>query len=114
MSSVKGQVHAAHSMQYACVPSSCRQEGAGGSRCNPETIVSISPSSLAGAQVAHVSGDVEFLEPKEGKVTRGWAAAPVATTADFSHGSWFWTQFSGGLNYQVHGTSMQLHAPCST
>ena len=51
--------------------------------------------------MAHVSGDVEFLEPKEGRVARGWAAAQVATTADFSHGSWFWTQVSGGLNYQV-------------
>lgn len=49
-----------------------------------------------------MTGDVEFLESKEGRVARGWAAAQVATTADFSHGSWFWDQFSGGLNYQVH------------
>lgn len=25
----------------------------------------------------------------------------VATTTDFSHNSFFWTHFSGGLNYQV-------------
>ena len=38
---------------------------------------------------------------RTGKVPRGWAAAQVATSADFAHGSWFWTHFSGGLNYQV-------------
>ena len=55
------------------------------------------------SQVAHVVGDVEFLQAdqKTGKVPRGWAAAQVATSADFAHGSWFWTHFSGGLNYQV-------------
>eukprot|EP00884_Botryococcus_braunii_P009658 jgi/Botrbrau1/18694/Bobra.0386s0021.1 len=54
-------------------------------------------------QVAHITPDVEYLasEAGSGKVNRGWAAAQVATTADFSHGSWFWTHFSGGLNYQV-------------
>ena len=48
-------------------------------------------------------GDVEFLQADQqtGKVPRGWAAAQVATSADFAHGSWFWTHFSGGLNYQV-------------
>ena len=52
-------------------------------------------------QVAHVTGEVHFPKTKEGKVDMGWAAGQVATTADFSHGSWFWTHFSGGLNYQV-------------
>jgi fatty acid desaturase len=52
-------------------------------------------------QVAHVVPDVEYLQHTNGKVARGWAAAQVATTADFSHGSWFWTHISGGLNYQV-------------
>nr|ADB81956.1 delta 5 desaturase [Lobosphaera incisa]AEU04699.1 fatty acid delta-5-desaturase [Lobosphaera incisa]AID50177.1 delta-5 fatty acid desaturase [Lobosphaera incisa] len=53
-------------------------------------------------QVAHVTSDVSYLEAdKTGKVPRGWAAAQAATTADFAHGSWFWTQISGGLNYQV-------------
>lgn len=51
--------------------------------------------------MAHITGDVEFLDSTGGKVQRGWAAGQVATTADFSHGSWLWTQFSGGLNYQV-------------
>lgn len=47
--------------------------------------------------------DVEYLQadPATGKVARGWAAAQVATSADFAHGSWFWTHVSGGLNYQV-------------
>ncbi len=52
-------------------------------------------------QVAHVTGEVQFPKTKEGKVDMGWAAGQVATTADFSHNSWFWTHFSGGLNYQV-------------
>lgn len=48
-------------------------------------------------------GEVEFLQADTatGKVARGWAAAQVATSADFAHGSWFWTHISGGLNYQV-------------
>ena len=51
-------------------------------------------------------GDVEFLqaEQKTGKVPRGWAAAQVATSADFAHESWFWTHFSGGLNYQARNS----------
>ena len=60
-------------------------------------------------QVAHVVEKVEFpVANKEGEggggrvsVAKGWAAAQVATTADFSHDSWFWTHFSGGLNHQV-------------
>ncbi|CAK0758443.1 hypothetical protein CVIRNUC_002620 [Coccomyxa viridis] len=52
-------------------------------------------------QVAHVTGDVQFPSTKDSHVAMGWAAAQAATTADFSHGSWFWTHFSGGLNYQV-------------
>ena len=51
---------------------------------------------------------MEFLQAdqKTGKVPRGWAAAQVATSADFAHGSWFWTHFSGGLNYQARGATM--------
>lgn len=56
---------------------------------------------FAPAQVAHVTGEVQFPKTKDGQVGMGWAAGQVATTADFSHGSWFWTHFSGGLNYQV-------------
>ena len=53
------------------------------------------------AQVAHVTGEVQFPKTEDGRVDLGWAAGQVATTADFSHGSWFWMHFTGGLNYQV-------------
>ncbi len=52
-------------------------------------------------QVAHVTPDVAFLQQKDGMLAHDWATAQVATTADFAHGSFFWTHFSGGLNYQV-------------
>ena len=54
-------------------------------------------------QVAHVVDDVSYpaRDPATGRVPLGWAAGQVATTADFCHGSWFWTHVSGGLNYQV-------------
>lgn len=52
-------------------------------------------------QVAHVTPDVAFLQQKDGMLAQDWATAQVATTADFAHGSFFWTHFSGGLNYQV-------------
>ena len=52
--------------------------------------------------MAHVTGEVNFpSRDRYGHVKCGWAAAQVATSADFAHGSWFWTHFSGGLNYQV-------------
>ena len=55
-------------------------------------------------QVAHVVEGIAFPKADPaGSVPLGWAAAQLATTADFSHGSWVWTHFSGGLNYQsVH------------
>ena len=54
-------------------------------------------------QVAHVVDDVAYpvRDPATGRVPLGWAAAQMATTADFCHGSAFWTHVSGGLNYQV-------------
>lgn len=53
-------------------------------------------------QVAHVVPDVDYLRrDSHGRVRMGWAAAQCATTADFCHGSWFWTHISGGLNHQV-------------
>eukprot|EP00850_Spirogloea_muscicola_P016783 SM000139S00100 [mRNA] locus=s139:106595:117233:+ [translate_table: standard] len=56
-------------------------------------------------QVAHVVDEAEFYNPSNAgrlaTIPRGWAAAQVATTTDFSHGSFFWTHFSGGLNYQI-------------
>lgn len=56
-------------------------------------------------QVAHVVDGVDFpqADAGTGRLPRGWAASQLATTADFAPGSWFWTHFSGGLNYQsVH------------
>lgn len=54
-------------------------------------------------QVAHVVDDVAYpvRDPATGRVALGWAEAQMKTTADFCHGSWFWTHVSGGLNYQV-------------
>ena len=56
-------------------------------------------------QVAHVVEKADFPVAHgvggTAHVDKGWAAAQVATTADFSHDSWFWTHFSGGLNHQV-------------
>lgn len=54
-------------------------------------------------QVAHVVSDVAFpqMDAATGKIPGGWAEQQVATSADFSHGSWFWLHVSGGLNYQV-------------
>ena len=56
-------------------------------------------------QVAHVTPDVEFfkVDEKTGIITsnKTWAEAQLASSADFAHGSTFWTHFSGGLNYQV-------------
>jgi hypothetical protein len=45
-------------------------------------------------QVAHIVDD-------ERRVDVGWAEATLATTANFAPESTWWTQFSGGLNYQV-------------
>lgn len=54
-----------------------------------------------GVQVAHVVDEVEYLRPGSPAMAKGWAAAQVAASADFSHGSFFWTHVSGGLNYQA-------------
>ena len=54
-------------------------------------------------QVAHVVSDVAFpvMDAATGRIPGGWAEQQVSTSADFSHGSWFWLHVSGGLNYQV-------------
>ncbi len=56
-------------------------------------------------QVAHVTPDVEFfkVDEKTGVISsnKSWAEAQLSSSADFAHGSKFWTHFSGGLNYQV-------------
>lgn len=46
-------------------------------------------------------GAIFFKSDDDGLVSRGWAMSQVEGTSDFSHGSWFWTHISGGLNYQV-------------
>jgi fatty acid desaturase/cytochrome b involved in lipid metabolism len=53
-------------------------------------------------QVAHVVGEVRFFNLTEGgRIKLGWGESQLYSSADFAHGSWFWTHFSGGLNYQV-------------
>ena len=53
-------------------------------------------------QVAHVVGEVRFFTlSKEGRLNLGWGESQLYSSADFAHGSRFWTHFSGGLNYQV-------------
>lgn len=68
-------------------------------------------SVCAAIQVAHVTPDVAFLKLKDGRLAHDWAAAQVATTADFAHGSFFWTHFSGGLNYQVSQCTLAPSGP---
>lgn len=53
---------------------------------------------------------VRFVEADaRGRVPHGWAEAQVLASADFAHGSWLWTHFSGGLNYQAGTPASQ---PC--
>lgn len=53
-------------------------------------------------QVAHVVEEAEFLQKGHDGVVHGsWAEKQIRTSADFCHGSFFWTHFSGGLNYQI-------------
>jgi len=60
-------------------------------------------------QVAHVVGDVRFFQlSAEGKVNMGWGESQLYSSADFAHGSFFWTHFSGGLNYQAGRTKIKI------
>lgn len=60
-------------------------------------------------KVAHVVHDVGFFErDAKGQISTPWAVSQLCTTADFSHGSWFWLHLSGGLNYQVKA-SLPFH-----
>lgn len=53
-------------------------------------------------QVAHVVEEVDFLQKDcDGVIQGSWAEKQIRTSADFCHGSFFWTHFSGGLNYQI-------------
>ena len=47
-------------------------------------------------QVAHVVGEVRFFNLTEGgRIKLGWGESQLYSSADFAHGSWFWTHFSG-------------------
>ena len=53
-------------------------------------------------QPAHVIEETEFHLPDEsGSVENNWAIHQMKTTANFAHGSKFFSWFIGGLNYQV-------------
>lgn len=46
--------------------------------------------------------EVDFLQKgSDGVIEGSWAEQQIKTSADFCHGSFFWTHFSGGLNYQI-------------
>lgn len=52
-------------------------------------------------QANHVVGEVDWVTPDaNNEVKLDWAAMQLATTQDYAHGNWFWTMFSGALNYQ--------------
>lgn len=58
--------------------------------------------SLGFIQVAHVTPDVEYLQPgPDGKLKMGWAEAQLRTTCNFAGQSLFWNLISGGLSNQI-------------
>lgn len=53
-------------------------------------------------QPAHVIEETDFFRKDEnGSVMNNWAIHQMKTTANFAHGSKFFSWFVGGLNYQV-------------
>ena len=53
-------------------------------------------------QPAHVIEDTEFFDVDEnGSVDNNWAIHQVKTTANFANGSYFFSWFIGGLNFQI-------------
>lgn len=40
------------------------------------------------------------LPDDKGRINQDWAELQVSTTVDYGHKSWFWTVFSGSLNFQ--------------
>lgn len=52
-------------------------------------------------QVNHVTDGVDFYEKKGDDLAVGWTRSQIEGTSDFAHGSWFWMNISGGLNYQI-------------
>jgi len=52
-------------------------------------------------QANHVVQEVDFVLMDENKsVKQDWAKMQLRTTQDYAHSSWFWTLFTGALNYQ--------------
>lgn len=53
-------------------------------------------------QSAHLLEDTDVYAPKEDdSVENSWAVLQLRTTANFAHGSKFFSWFIGGLNYQI-------------
>lgn len=53
-------------------------------------------------QANHVVTNVEWPLPDSNNfVDKDWAEMQVVTAQDYAHQSWFWTNISGALNYQV-------------
>lgn len=53
-------------------------------------------------QVSHVVENMEWPVPNAcNEISRDWAELQVVTAQDYAHGSFFWTNFAGALNYQV-------------
>jgi fatty acid desaturase len=53
-------------------------------------------------QANHVVDGVEFPLPNEkNEIKQDWAELQVLTAQDYAHGSLFWTNCAGALNYQV-------------
>jgi fatty acid desaturase/predicted heme/steroid binding protein len=67
-------------------------------------------------QANHVVPKVAWPRADEtGRVDMPWPELQLASTQDYAHDSWFWTTFTGSLNYQVThhlfpGT-LQVHYP---
>ena len=53
-------------------------------------------------QANHVVEEVQWPTPDEkNHVNMDWGVLQVVTAQDYAHGSFFWTNFAGALNYQV-------------
>lgn len=52
-------------------------------------------------QVNHVTEGADFYKTDDDSMPIGWTRSQIEGTSDFAHGSWFWTNVTGGLNYQV-------------
>jgi len=62
-------------------------------------------------QANHVVSELSWPVPNaKSEIEMDWAKLQLATTQDYAHGSWFWTFFTGSLNYQcVHHLFPSVH-----